>query len=157
MAIKLFWNEAFGWEFYYLRTTNHHDAISLQSNLYQRCKDLKYHCENGGSKSPKRRYQIASQHGLTSQKTAVGLMLCVFLRRVRILNGDYQSRSQLSATSSLRNNLLSKLYVNPSEDEVVDYECGFRRNRPCTDHVFCIRHILDSFTLLGCYATLFSS
>jgi hypothetical protein len=64
----------------------------------------------------------------------VGLLLCVFLRRVGKLNGDYQSRSQLSATSSLRNNLLSKL--NPFEDEfVVDYECGFRRNRPCTDHI----------------------
>ena len=86
----------------------------------------------------------------------MGLLLCVFLRRVGKLNGDYQSRSQLSLSSSLRNNPLYKL--NSFEDEVVvDYECRFRRNRPWTDHIFCIRRILDIFALLGCYATLFSS
>ena len=32
----------------------------------------------------------------------------------------------------------------PSAEEVIgDHQCGFRRNRSTTDHIFCIRQILE--------------
>jgi hypothetical protein len=40
------------------------------------------------------------------------------------------------------NILLSKLIQN-AEETTGDHQCGFRRNRSTTDHVFCIRQILE--------------
>jgi hypothetical protein len=43
---------------------------------------------------------------------------------------------------SLSNILLSRL--NPYVDEIIgDLQCLFRRNRSTTDHMFCIRQILE--------------
>jgi hypothetical protein len=34
--------------------------------------------------------------------------------------------------------------LSPYTDEIIeDHQCGFRRNRSTTDHIFCIRHILE--------------
>jgi hypothetical protein len=34
--------------------------------------------------------------------------------------------------------------LSPYVGETIgDYQCGFRRNRPTTDHIFCIRQILE--------------
>jgi len=42
----------------------------------------------------------------------------------------------------LSNILLSRL--TPCAEEVIrDHQCGFRRNRSTTDHIFCIRKILE--------------
>ena len=42
----------------------------------------------------------------------------------------------------LSNILLSRL--TPYAEEVIgDRQCGFRRNRSTTNHIFCIRHILE--------------
>jgi len=42
----------------------------------------------------------------------------------------------------LSNILLSRLF--PYAEEVIgDHQCGFRRNRSTTDHIFCIRQILE--------------
>jgi len=42
----------------------------------------------------------------------------------------------------LSNILLSRLI--PYEKEIIgDHQCGFRRNRPTIDHIFCIRQILE--------------
>ena len=42
----------------------------------------------------------------------------------------------------LSNILLSKL--TPYAEEVIgDHQCGFRRNRSTTDHIICIRQILE--------------
>jgi hypothetical protein len=42
----------------------------------------------------------------------------------------------------LSNNLLSRL-IQYAEEIMGDYQCGFRRNRSNTDHIFCIRQILE--------------
>jgi len=41
----------------------------------------------------------------------------------------------------LPNILLSRLIPYP-EEVIGDHQCGFRRNRSITDHIFCIRQIL---------------
>jgi len=42
----------------------------------------------------------------------------------------------------LSNILLSRL-IPYAEEVIRDYECGFQRNRLTTDHIFCIRQILE--------------
>src|SRR5215475_11461710 len=48
----------------------------------------------------------------------------------------------LTAYKILSNILLSRLA--PYAEEIIgDHQCGFRRNRSTTDHIFCIRQILE--------------
>ena len=42
----------------------------------------------------------------------------------------------------LCNILLSRL-IPYAEEVIGDHQCGFRRNRSTTDHIFCIRQILE--------------
>ena len=42
----------------------------------------------------------------------------------------------------LSNILLSRL-IPYAEEVIGDHQCGFRRNRSTTDHIFCIRQILE--------------
>jgi hypothetical protein len=56
---------------------------------------------------------------------------------------NYQGTSLLSTTYKiLSNNLLSRLTTN-AEEIIGEHQCGFRRNRSTTDHIFCIHQILD--------------
>jgi sorting nexin-29 len=59
---------------------------------------------------------------------------------------DYSNCRSISVLSStykiLSNILLSKL--TPHAEEIICvHQCGFRRNRSTTDHMFCIRQILE--------------
>jgi len=50
---------------------------------------------------------------------------------------NYRVISLLTTTNRiLSDNLLSKEIIR-------DHQCGFRRSRSTTDHIFCIRHVLD--------------
>ena len=42
----------------------------------------------------------------------------------------------------LSNILLSRL-IPYAEEVIGDHQCGFQRNRSTTDHIFCIRQILE--------------
>jgi hypothetical protein len=55
---------------------------------------------------------------------------------------NYRGISLLSMSDTVVSNILSRLslYV----DEIIgDHQCGFRRNGSTTDHIFCIRQILE--------------
>jgi hypothetical protein len=56
---------------------------------------------------------------------------------------NYRGISLLSTSNKiLSNTLLSRL--GPYIDEIIgDHQCGFRHNRSTTDHIFCIRQILE--------------
>jgi len=55
---------------------------------------------------------------------------------------NYRGILLLPATYILSNILLSRLI--PYAKEIIgDYQCGFRRNRSTTDHIFCIRQVLE--------------
>jgi hypothetical protein len=54
----------------------------------------------------------------------------------------YREISLLASYKILSNILLSRL--SPYIDEIIeDLQCGFRHNRSTTDHIFCIRQILE--------------
>jgi hypothetical protein len=49
----------------------------------------------------------------------------------------------LSTTYKILSNIFL-LRLNPYADEIIgEHQCGFRRNRSTTDHIFCIRQILE--------------
>jgi len=56
---------------------------------------------------------------------------------------NYRGISLLPTTYKiLSNSLLSRLILY-AEEVIGDHQCGFRRNRSTTDHIFCIRQILE--------------
>jgi len=55
---------------------------------------------------------------------------------------NYRGISLLPTTYKFSSILLSRLI--PYAEEVIGvHQCGFRRNRSTTDHIFCIRQILE--------------
>ena len=56
---------------------------------------------------------------------------------------NYRGISLLPTTYKILSNILLSRLI-PYADEIIgDYQCGFRRNRSTTDHIFCIRQILE--------------
>ena len=48
----------------------------------------------------------------------------------------------MPTTYKILSNLLSRL-IPYAEEVIGDHQCGFRRNRSTTDHIICIRQILE--------------
>jgi len=56
---------------------------------------------------------------------------------------NYRGISLLPTTYKILSNILLSRLI-PYEEEVIgDHQCGFRCNRSTTDHIFCIRQILE--------------
>jgi hypothetical protein len=56
---------------------------------------------------------------------------------------NYHGISLLSTSYKISSNILLSRLV-PYIDEIIgDHQCGFRRNRPTTDQIFCIHQILE--------------
>jgi hypothetical protein len=106
---------------------------------------------------------LASQEGLRWHSTGVLLIgYAVMLERRRaafrlvlwqFMNfppedllsvcSNYRGISLLSTTYKILSNILLSRLTPFAEEIVGDHQCGFRRNRSTTDHIFCIRQILE--------------
>jgi len=56
---------------------------------------------------------------------------------------NYRGISLLPNTYKILSNILLSRLIPYAEEVTVDHQCGFRRNRSITDHIFCIRQILE--------------
>ena len=56
---------------------------------------------------------------------------------------NYRGISLLAPTSKILSNILLSRLTPYAEEITGDHQCGFRRNRSTTDHIFCIRQILE--------------
>ena len=56
---------------------------------------------------------------------------------------NYRGISLLPTTYNIISNILLSRLIPHAEEVIGDYQCGFRRNRLTTDHIFCIRQILE--------------
>jgi hypothetical protein len=56
---------------------------------------------------------------------------------------NYRGLSLLSTTYKIRSNIRLSRLTRYAEEIIGDHQCGFRRNRSTTDHIFCIRQILE--------------
>ena len=56
---------------------------------------------------------------------------------------NYRGITLLPTTHNVWSNILLSGLIQYAEEVIVDHQCGFRRNRSTTDHIFCIRQILE--------------
>ena len=56
---------------------------------------------------------------------------------------NYSGVSLLPTTYKILSNILLSMLTPYAEGIIGDHQCGFRRNRSITDHLFCIRQILE--------------
>jgi hypothetical protein len=56
---------------------------------------------------------------------------------------NYRDISLLSTTYKILCNIILSRLTPYAEEIIGDHQCGFRRNRPSTDHIFSIRQILE--------------
>jgi len=54
---------------------------------------------------------------------------------------NYRGISLLPTTYKILSNILLSRFIPHAEEIMGDHQCGFRRNRSTTDHIFCIRQI----------------
>ena len=56
---------------------------------------------------------------------------------------NYRGISLFTTTYKILSNFLLSRLIPYAEEIIGDHQCGFRRNRSTTDHIFCIRQILE--------------
>jgi len=56
---------------------------------------------------------------------------------------NYRGISLLPTTYKILSNILLSRLIAYAEEMIGDHQCGFRRNGSTTDHIFCIRQILE--------------
>ena len=56
---------------------------------------------------------------------------------------NYRSISLLPTMYKILSNILLSRLIPYAEEVIGDHQCGFRCNRSTTDHIFCIRQILE--------------
>ena len=56
---------------------------------------------------------------------------------------NYRGISRLPATYKILSNILLSRLIPYAEEIIGDNQCGFRRNRSTTDHIFCFPQILE--------------
>jgi len=56
---------------------------------------------------------------------------------------NYRGISLLPTTYKIFSNILFSRLIPYAEEVIGDHQCGFRCNRSTTDHIFCIRQILE--------------
>jgi hypothetical protein len=56
---------------------------------------------------------------------------------------NYRGMSLLPTTYKILFNILQSRLIPYAEEIIGDHQCGFRRNRSTTDHLFCIHQILE--------------
>ena len=55
---------------------------------------------------------------------------------------NYRGISLLSTSYKILSNILLSR-MTPYANEIIEYQCGFRRNRSIVDHILSIRQILE--------------
>ena len=56
---------------------------------------------------------------------------------------NYRGISLLPTTSKVLSNIMLSRLIPYAEEDIGDHQCGFRRNRSTTDHIFCLCQILE--------------
>jgi len=56
---------------------------------------------------------------------------------------NYRRKSHLPTTYKILSNILLSRLIPYAEEIMGDHQCGFRRNTSATDHIFCIRQMLE--------------
>jgi hypothetical protein len=56
---------------------------------------------------------------------------------------NYRGISLLNVTYKVMAKIIAKRLTSYTEELLGDYQCGFRKNRSTTDHIFALRNIME--------------
>ena len=71
------------------------------------------------------------------------IILPIHNKRDKTDCNNYRGITILPTTYKILSNILPSRLIPYAEEIIGDHQCGFRRNRTTTDHIFCIRQILE--------------
>ena len=71
------------------------------------------------------------------------IIVPIYKKSDKTNRSNYRGISLLPTTYKILSNILLSRLIPYAEKVIGDYQCGFRRNRSTTDHIFCIRQILE--------------
>ena len=73
----------------------------------------------------------------------VSIIVPIHKKRDKTDCNNYRGISLLPITYKLLSNILLSRLIPYAKEITGDHQCGFRHNRSTTDHIFCIRQILE--------------
>jgi hypothetical protein len=71
------------------------------------------------------------------------IIVPIYKKGDKIECNNYRGISPLSTTYKILSDILLSRLIPHAEKIIGDHQCGFRHNRSTTDHIFCIRQILE--------------
>jgi len=71
------------------------------------------------------------------------IIVPIYKKSDKTNRSNYRGISLLPTTYKILSNILLSKLTSYSEEITGDHQCGFRCNRSTTDHIFCIRQILE--------------
>ena len=71
------------------------------------------------------------------------IIVPIYKKGDKIDFNNYRGISLLPTTYKILSNILLSRLIPYAEEVIGDHQCGFRRNSSTTDHIFCIRQILE--------------
>jgi len=71
------------------------------------------------------------------------IIVPIYKKGDKIDCNNYRGISLLPTTYKILPNILLSRLIPYAEEVIGDHQCGFRRNGSTTDHIFCIRQILE--------------
>ena len=81
--------------------------------------------------------------GALPEKWKESIIVLIYKQGDKTDCSNYRSNLILSTTYEILSNILQSTFTPYAEEITGDHQCGFRRNSSTTDHVFCIRQILE--------------
>jgi hypothetical protein len=72
-----------------------------------------------------------------------GVIVPIYKKGDKTDCSNYRGISLLSTIYKILYNILLTRLTPYAEEIIGDHQCGFRRNRSTTDHIYCIRQVLE--------------
>ena len=87
--------------------------------------------------------ELIKAGGMTIRCAIHKLIISISNKKDKTDCNNYRGISLLPNTYKILSNILLSGLIQYAEEVIGYHQCGFRRNRSTTDHVFCIRQILE--------------
>jgi hypothetical protein len=77
------------------------------------------------------------------EKWKESIIVPIYKKGDKAYCNNYRDIPLLPTTYKILSDVLLSRLIPYAEEITGDYQCGFRRNKSTTDHIFCIRQILE--------------
>jgi hypothetical protein len=80
---------------------------------------------------------------LPEEERKESIIVPIYKKGDKTNSNNYRGISLLPTAYKILSNILLSRLIPYAEEIIGDHQCGFRRNSSTTDHMFCIRQILE--------------